>query len=285
MGDKQTEPFIGSWAVEAGVMTRWELRKNFARVAPNTYVPRGHQMDAIDRAKAAVHWTKGQGVLIGRSAAALHGTKWIADDTRAEIAVRTFRRTPEWISATQHRIPSADRCFVGDYPVTTPIRTAFDLSCRLPEHEAVPVLDALCRATALTPGAVIDFCDQHPGERGCAIARTTLAHVDPGAESPPESLTRLCIVNSGLPAPETQIVIRDQFGAFIARIDMGWREARVGVEYDGAQHWTDPAQRTKDIDRIALLEAQGWRIIRVSANLLYARPHVFLDRIHQALNR
>ncbi|MEV0335766.1 DUF559 domain-containing protein [Nocardia sp. NPDC050717] len=107
--------------------------------------------------------------------------------------------------------------------------------------------------------------------------------VDPGAESPPESLTRLSIVRSGLPAPETQIVVRDEAGDFVARLDMGWRQWRVGVEYDGAHHWTDPAQRTKDIDRSAILADLGWRIIRVSASLLYRRPHIFLDRIHSAL--
>lgn len=107
--------------------------------------------------------------------------------------------------------------------------------------------------------------------------------VDPGAESPPESLTRLSIIRSGLPAPETQVVVRDEAGGFVARLDMGWRQWRVGVEYDGAHHWTDPAQRTKDIDRSAILADLGWHIIHVSASLLYRRPHIFLDRIHSAL--
>lgn len=57
----------------------------------------------------------------------------------------------------------------------------------------------------------------------------------------------------------------------------------MGVEYDGAQHWTDPRIRAKDIDRVAELERRGWRIIRVSADLLRNRPDVLVGRIREAL--
>lgn len=49
---------------------------------------------------------------------------------------------------------------------------------------------------------------------------------------------------------------------------MGWERYLVGVEYDGEQHWTDPARRSHDIERHAKLTALGWRIIRVSAHML-----------------
>ncbi|MRH86978.1 DUF559 domain-containing protein [Nocardia sp. SYP-A9097] len=65
---------------------------------------------------------------------------------------------------------------------------------------------------------------------------------------------------------------------------MGWRHWQVGVEYDGAQHYTDPAQRAKDIDRLAILESLGWQVIRVSASLLYRRPQIVLGRIRSALS-
>ncbi|MEU7141941.1 DUF559 domain-containing protein [Nocardia sp. NPDC046473] len=65
---------------------------------------------------------------------------------------------------------------------------------------------------------------------------------------------------------------------------MGWEAWRVAVEYDGAHHWTDPTQRTKDIDRIATLESLGWRVIRVNATLLHHRPLTILDRVRAALH-
>ncbi|MFD3595839.1 hypothetical protein ACFWU5_24195 [Nocardia sp. NPDC058640] len=275
--------FVGSWAVGAGVVTRWQLRHDFERVAHDVYVARGVRLDAVGRAMAAVHWTKGSGVLVGLSAAAMLGSKWIDDELPAEIAVPTYRRPPDWISCRQARIAEHEQCFVEDFPVTTPKRTAFDLARHLPLQRAVPALDALCRTTGLTPRDVLGFAAEHPGERGCAQVRQVMPLVDTGAESPPESLTRLLIVRSGLPAPTTQIVVRHSDGGFFARLDMGWPEWRVGIEYDGAQHWTDPTQRTKDIDRSAILADYGWQIIRVGANLLYRRPHILLDRVHHAL--
>jgi very-short-patch-repair endonuclease len=64
---------------------------------------------------------------------------------------------------------------------------------------------------------------------------------------------------------------------------MGWDDWMVGVEYDGAQHWTDPAIRDRDIDTQARLEALGWRIIRVSADMLRARPYTIVARTRAAL--
>jgi very-short-patch-repair endonuclease len=56
----------------------------------------------------------------------------------------------------------------------------------------------------------------------------------------------------------------------------------VVVEYDGIHHWADGRQRAWDIERIALLEAVGWVVIRVSAEML-ARPHAVVERVAAAL--
>ncbi len=64
---------------------------------------------------------------------------------------------------------------------------------------------------------------------------------------------------------------------------MGWPALKVAVEFDGAQHWTDARQRSRDIDRIAELEALGWIVIRVSGEMLRADRIVILRRVRQAL--
>ncbi|MDO3651129.1 DUF559 domain-containing protein [Nocardia mangyaensis] len=278
------EPFIGSWAVAAGSVTRYRLRLDFDRVAPDVYTRKGVELDAIGRAKAAVQWTKGEGVLVGRAAAALHGDRWADRDQPVEIALPRHRHAPPGITVVQVLLARHERCEVDGYPVTTPIRTAFDLARKLPRERAVPALDALCRVTGLAPSAVLDFADGYPRARGCAAVRAVLEQVDSGAESPQESLTRLLLVDHGLPTPTTQIVVRGIAGEFLARLDMGWKKWRVGVEYDGAQHWTDPVQRAKDIDRFAVLAEHGWQIVRVGADLLRNRPHIIIDRVSSALN-
>lgn len=94
---------------------------------------------------------------------------------------------------------------------------------------------------------------------------------------------RLILAKAGLPPEHTQIDVYDRHGYHLGRIDMGWKTWKVGVEYDGIQHWTDPRQRSRDIDRQAELEALGWRIVRVSADILRHRPATVAVRVWQAL--
>lgn len=103
--------------------------------------------------------------------------------------------------------------------------------------------------------------------------------MDGGAESPQETRTRLVLIDAGLPRSQTQIVVDDW------RIDMGYEEFKVGVEYDGVQHWTDPRQHRHDIDRLAELLERGWLIVRVSADMLRYRPDVIVSRTCAALRQ
>ena len=174
-------------------------------------------------------------------------------------------------------------CTVSGIPVTTPARTAYDLGRRGPLVTAVIRLDALMRVTSVPASEVNVLVDRHRGSRGIVQLRRALALADPGAESPQETRTRLTLIDAGFPRPQTQIQVFDEFGYVIARIDMGWPEWRVGVEFDGAQHWTDPRQRSRDIDRIAQLEALGWTIVRVSGEMLRNRAWTVVDRTWSAL--
>ena len=122
------------------------------------------------------------------------------------------------------------------------------------------------------------MADRWPSARGIRRLRSALELVDGGAESPQETRLRLIIIRGGLPKPETQI----RFPELRIRVDLGWRQWMVAVEYDGMQHWADGKQRAWDIERIALLEAAGWVVVRVSAAML-ARPEVILERIRGKL--
>ncbi len=135
----------------------------------------------------------------------------------------------------------------------TAARTAFDIGRGLPVARAVPILDALLNATGIKPADVIAVADRHPGSRGIRRLRAALELADGGAESPQETRVRLLLVAAGLPKPETQI----EFLQLRIRVDMGWREWQVAVEYDGIQHWENRYQRSWDIERIALLEASA----------------------------
>jgi hypothetical protein len=118
-------------------------------------------------------------------------------------------------------------------PVTTAARTAFELGRRYGVTLAVIRLDALMQATDVKTVDVDGLIDRHRGSRGIVQLREAIGLVDAGAESPQETRTRLVLTAAGLRPQRTQIDVFDRFADHVGRIDMGWDDWKVGVEYDG----------------------------------------------------
>lgn len=277
-----TTPFVGSEAILAGTWTKRELRRSCTRVYRDVYQRRGSALTARDRAVAAWLWSGKKAVVAGNSAAALLGAEWVDPHRPAEL-VSDRKRPPRLIVTRNETLLAGEAALVGGVPVTSAARTAFDLGRRPGLVAAVIAMDSLARATGLIADDVEPLLTAHQGARGTKQLRRALPLVDAGAESPQETRTRLVLIRGGLPRPQTQIVVRNMWGAVVARIDMGWEQWLVGVEYDGPQHWTDPRVRANDIERTANLESRGWRLVRVSADLLRHRPDVIIERARGAL--
>ncbi len=276
-------PFLGTEALAEGTVTRRKLSSRHEAVYRDVYLAKGTEMTAAKRALASWLWTGRQATLTGLSASAVYGTQWIDPTAPAELYRRNGKPTTGILIHRDELYADETRRFAG-LPVTTPARTAFDLGRRPGRDEAVIQVDALSQATRLCAPDIAPLLDRHPGVRGLVQLREVLALMDGGAESPPETRTRLVLIDAGLPKPQTQILVHGNFGARrSARIDMGYAEFKVGVEYEGAQHWTDPRVRANDIDRYAELAALGWLIVRVGADLLNHRPQVIVARVCAAL--
>lgn len=236
----------------------------------------------MQKARAAWLWSGRRATLVGVSAAAVHGTRWIDPALPAELNHSSQHKTAGIILHSDALAADEIETAKG-LPVTTAARTAFDLGRRKGLTSAVIRLDALMRATGVQSADVGLLAERHRGSRGIVQLRQVLALVDAGAESPQKTRTRLVLTNAGLAPERTQIDVYDRDGYHIGRVDMGWATWKVGVEYDGTHHWADPRQRARDIDRQAELEALGWRIIRVSADILRVRPASIVIRVWQAL--
>lgn len=258
------------------------MRSLYEPVYPNVYVPTGITLTASQRARAAWLWSRRRGVVSGQSAAALLGAKWVDPAGPGEL-VCDNRRPPAGLSVHTDTLLDGEVTDVGGIAVTTAARTAFDIGRRTARSAALQRLDALANATGVKMLDVAAVVAQHPGARGVRRLHQILPLVDGGAESPQESRTRLALIDAGFPVPRTQIPVFGPGAYLIARIDMGWEEWRVGVEYDGPQHWTDPRQRTRDIDRWAEVADCGWKIIRVSHDLLRYRHATLIQRVGAAL--
>jgi hypothetical protein len=272
----EASPFRGSRARQRGAVTRNDLRTRYRAVFRDVYIGRDAELTPAAKARAA--WLATGATLAGLSAAAVLGTKWLDGAAPAEI-VRADRYGPRGLVVHSYALADDEVCTVRGMRVTTAARTAFDIGRDLPIGRAVPVLDALLNATGIKPADVIALSDRHPGARGVRRLRAALELADGGAESPQETRVRLLLVAAGIPKPETQIEFRE----LRIRVDMGWRDWKVAVEYDGIQHWEDRYQRSWDIERIALLEAAGWSVVRVSAEMLSQRPMAVVDRVKNKL--
>jgi REase_MTES_1575 len=276
-------PFLGSEALAAKALPERAMRSLYDSVYPGVYVPGGIDLTASQRAEAAWLWSRRRAVVAGQSAAALLGAKWVDPLAPAELACDN-RRPPALVVVHTDTLLPNEVMDVGAIAVTTPARTAFDIGRRATTGlQAVQQLDALVNATDVKDVDVEAVVSGHPGARGIVSLRRVLPLVDGGAESPQETRTRLALIHAGLPKPQTQIVVRDEYGAFVARLDMGYEDLRVGIEYDGPQHWTNAEQRDRDIDRYTALLDLGWVIVRVSSELLRYRQGTFIARVVAAM--
>lgn len=276
-------PFVGAEALSTGIISERAMRRHFRALYPNVYVPRDVNVSARERARAAWMWSKGRGIVAGLSAAATLGVKWIDPSEPAEL-IHDNRRPPPDLVVRTEKVLANEILELHDMRVTTPARTAFDLG----RHTRSPIaavqrLDALANATDVKRVDIEAMIATHRGARGIQRLRHALPLVDGGAESPQETVARLALIDAGLPAPLTQLRVFDEYGQFVARLDMAYDEVKVGIEYDGPQHWTDPAVRQRDIDKQFALTELGWLIVRVSRDLLRYRRATYVARVENAL--
>ena len=87
---------------------------------------------------------------------------------------------------------------------------------------------------------------------------------------------------AGLPEPEVDIHLTDADGRLRYRLDLGFRETRLAIEYDGRWHHTDE-QRQLDEVRRHDLGLEGWTFLIVTADDLYGDTASLLRRIIETL--
>ena len=271
-------PFLGSEALAAGDLTRYELRRHYRALVPNVYVDKRADASLRQRTYAAWLWSGREAVVAGLAASALHGAKWIDDDVPIELIWRNAR-SPQRVITRADLLFDDERQAAADLSATTPERTAFDIGRRGRLEQAVARLDALAAATGFTVDDVTRLALAHPGARGLPQLRRALDLVDAGAESPRETWLRLLLIGAGYPRPTTQIPVLGPSGRPRYYLDMGWEALQLAVEYDGDHHRTDRAQFGNDIERLEYCNDVGWQVIRVAAA---NRPAEVLRRVGRA---
>lgn len=179
------------------------------------------------------------------------------------------------VSAYQAPLGPDDVCEIHGVRVTTPDRTAVDLLRWSPPFLGLASLDAFAHQGLVRPADVLDRLAGLSGHRGVAQARRLAGLCEPATESAGESWMRLRVVDAGLPRPQVQIPIVVD-GVVVYRLDAGYPEIRVGIEFDGEQYHSSVAARAADARRRDdLRDRFGWTVVGVGReHVLGARPAV-----------
>ena len=273
------EVFIGSKEVAAGRVTRHELGRWYRPIYRGVYGPKDVELSLRDRAIAAWLASGRKGVVAGVAASALHGAPWVGPDVAIELVGVRIRPQPGLIPRAD-RIDEREITRVSGLPVTSRVRTAFDMGRHLERAEALERLDALMWNQEFSRADVLGLGDRYPRAPGLRRLLELVPLIDGGADSPRESRIRLWLLDAGFPRPETQIPVIASGTCPVAWLDMGWRDHKVAVEYDGDHHRKDRRQYVKDIARLRMLEALGWIVIRVIAE---DKPSDVIGRAEAAL--
>ncbi len=283
------EPFRGSAAISAGLTTRRRLRgPRFRELGRDTYVAATVAVDDRVRARAAALEVPGA-VVGGWSAVTLLGVD-AAPEGGAPIELgvgpRHLRRVRPGKILRQDVLGEHEVVHVDGVAVTSPMRTALDLASRDDYIAGVIAVDALAHAFRFHPDELLDHPVLRDNPRGRRRLVDVVADADARAESPPETRTRLLLRRvAGIPEPVPQLIVCDDQGRFVGRVDFGWRELRTALEYQGDHHRVDQRQWRRDAVRTTELAAAGWLVLPITAHDLFVDPRGFVHRVRVALAR
>jgi len=220
-------------------------------------------------------------VLSYRSAAALWGILRTAR-TMIEVTAAQGRHPKPGIQLHSDLLAADEITTLRGIPVTTPARTLLDLAAVLDRHQlerAMSEAEVLRLTGALS---LEELLARHPRRR-CAATLHTLLDAGHSGVSRSELEDRFLrfLSLSSLPLPELNVPM--QVNGDWIESDCVWRPQRVIVELDGhATHGTRAAfERDRKRDRA--LQANGWRVVRVTWRQLRDSPEAIAGDLRALL--
>lgn len=229
----------------------------------------------------AARLSMGLSVLVAAydTAAELHGFSVVERNTTHVLGVQLSRS--KHLVVHQDRLDPAQVASINSISVTNPARTTIDLARTLNRMDALATLDAASRR-GLSPDELSEELTRHHRRRGIRQAAELIHLADGRAESPMESRTRLRCIDAGLPHPQPQLEVATPDGP--RRLDLGWPQHRIGLEYDSIAWHTGLHAAARDNARHNHLATEGWTIFYATALDVLHQPELFTDPIKRAIN-
>ena len=215
------------------------------------------------------------------SAAAMYGLPLLASPSRPRLTTIGNGGGEPDILVHSAGLHDDERARWFGVPITVVAWTVIDIARNGGVRAGLVAADAglgeeMVRADDL--GAALERVTRWPGVRR---ARRVVDLASPFAESPLESLTRLLVVEAGLPTPHLQVWIRTAYGRY--RVDGLWPDRGVVFEADGLLKYATPLDLQREKLRQEELERAGYRVVRVTWDDVWSHPTRTVDRIATAL--
>lgn len=148
---------------------------------------------------------------------------------------------------------------------------------------AVGVFDSAL-AHGVSTAELLDVVPRWASGKGVIRASRLIERARPGAESILESISRIRLMDGGLPEPVLQHEFRDSRG-FVGRVDMWWPEFNVVGEADGLGKYNDVSDLRAEKVREDRLRSLGLEVVRWTWEEIWSSPRQVVARIEQASRR
>jgi hypothetical protein len=222
--------------------------------------------------KAAALALGGDLVACHSTAALMWGFHVLDDDTLHFLGPpQLINRSRPGLRVHPSHLGCDDAVLVDGVWCTPAARTACDVVRLSAPIDGLATLDAALRSGWCTREQLAAAAEGQRGLREVVRLRRLVPYAHRGAESPMESRMRWRFIDCGLPAPDVQVRVMD--GERYRYLDNGWREQRVGAEFDGLAAHMTAEQLADDRRRHNWLTERGWTLLHFTASDVY-RHHV-----------
>ena len=238
--------------------------------------------DLVTRLRALQLAVRAPLVACHQTAAALHGFG-VLDDGLLHVTTPDGQSVRRRAGVLVHQwVPRAATQLADGFRATAAADTAVDVAAGAAEIDVLPVLDAAL-THCITADELHEAVDRAKRRRGIAAVRRWSEFADGRAQSPMESRARYRLISARLPAPDLQI--RVVVPGNLRWIDMGWEDAKVGLEYDGEDFHSGDGKLARDRQRHNQLSRAGWTIVYATAADIWRHPDPLIDQLRGLLAR
>jgi predicted transcriptional regulator of viral defense system len=220
----------------------------------------------------------GAGAALSHHAAAAQQALCRWDGRPPEVTVpRSGGRKIDGIRVHRSRLEPRDVWTRDGIRVTSPARTILDLAALTPPKPLRRMVRQAQAEQRVNVRQLLEVLDRHPGRRGAARLRVVIADGSAPTRSEHEDVVLDLIDRAGIARPEINGWLRLD-GRSISP-DMLWREQRLALECDSRRWHSDPLTLRDDADKQAILEAHGYRVLRITWHQAVRHPRQTLARL------